>query len=98
MTSKVNDFFKKLTPVTMLSVREGSNKIKLKTKRFDFKHKRDNIKMIQNSASLFVGLFCKYKNKCKFTHPKNVCEEYQKTLKCERDKKKTNQAKTKHKK
>ena len=49
MTSKVNDFFfEKLTPVTMLSVREGSNKIKLKTKRFDFKHKRDNIKIIQN--------------------------------------------------
>ena len=41
-------FFEKWTPVTMLSVREGSNKIKLKIKRFDFKQKRDDIKMIQN--------------------------------------------------
>ena len=27
--------------------------------------------------------YCKYKDKCRYTHPKNICTEYLQSMKCE---------------
>lgn len=43
----------------------------------------DNVKKAKRKCRYFNGGYCKYKQKCRYTHPKDICEEFIKNQRCD---------------